>query len=326
MRPVWTKALALGLSCMLLLAPAAAMGASAGTTITPTSDGGVEILVPEVPTVAAGKPAPVLVIASYKTSTKRVLIGSRFKLTLEIDNATARKADNVVVSLQSGTSPASVAEAAAGGGSGGGITVVGSGNAKFLGTIKGSASDSVTFDVMVSPGTAAGTYTVPVIMAFEHNGERQEITQTIGIVVERDARFSMVLAELPDEVMAGETFDASFEVANTSGFALAAVSLSVEATDAVVADSNIFLGSFDAASSEAIDVQITAEKPGTLEVVLVVTYRDDFGKEKSFRSPYEVKVTDAPEEPAGEAEAPAEEDDGGNWFTDFLKALFGFGS
>lgn len=316
-----TKAIALGLACVLAWMPASALAATTTATISPTAASATDAAIPEI-AVPTPKPAPVLVIASYKTSTKRVLVGARFTLTLEIDNATARRAENVVVSLQSGAT-GGVAEATT---VGGGLSVVGSGNAKFLGTIKGSQSDSVSFDVMAGPGTAAGTYTVPVTIAFEYNGERQEVTQTIGIVVERDAQFSMVLSELPDESMIGETFDVSFEVANTSGFALSAVTLSVEATDAVVADDKLFLGSFDAAGSETIDVQVTPKKAGDLEVVLVVSYRDDFGRDRSFRAPYTVKVTAAPKD-TGESdtdvEPPASE---GNWFSEFFLALFGLGS
>ncbi len=317
-----TTAIALTLACLLAFAPASALAATA--TITPTADSATDIPVTD-PVISAPKPAPVLVVRSYKTSVKRVLVGSTFKLTLDIQNATSRRAENVVVSLQSGTSAAAAADTA---GTAGGLSVMGSGNAKFVGTIKGSKTQSVTFSVMAGPGTAAGTYNVPVVIAFEYNGERQEITQTIGIVVERDAAFSIVTAELPEESVVGETFDASFEIANTGGFALSAVTLSVEATGATITDGRVYLGTFDAAGSEAIDVQITPEKAGDLEVMLVVTYRDDFGKVKSFREPYQVSVTDQPKdaiEPGADAEADKPKSDQ-NPFVAFIMALLGLGA
>lgn len=315
-----TRKLALAVACVMAFAPVSAMAATSPTPIAPA------VAATPDPTMPTPKPAPVLVVRAYKTSMSRVLVGMRFNLTLDIQNATARRADNVVISLQSGTSAASAAEAAAS--TGGGLSVMGSGNAKFVGTIKGSQSQSVTFDVMAGPGTAAGTYNVPVIIAFEYNGERQEITQTIGIVVERDATFSVVTAELPKDGVVGVPFDASFELANTGGFALSAVTLSVEATGATVADGKVFLGTFEAAGSEAIDVQVTPEKAGTLEVVLVVSYRDDFGRTKTFSSPYKVTVTDQPKD-TGEP-APGTSGDKGekdkNPFVAFIMALFGLGS
>ncbi len=325
MRTEKTRTVALMLACLLAWAPASAL-ATTTATITPTADSqGPSPALGDPTASASPKPAPVLVVRSYETAPERVLVGSRFELTLDIENATARRAENVVVSLQSGTSAASADAAAA---TGGGLSVMGTGNAKFVGTIKGKQADSVSFDVMAGPGTAAGTYNVPIIIAFEYNGERQEITQTIGIVVERDAAFSVVTAEIPEEGVVGQTFDASFEIANTGGFALSAVTLSVEASTAAVVDGRVYLGTFDAAGSEAIDVQITPEKAGTLEVVLVVTYRDDFGKIKKFQTPYEVKVAEQPKdtgEPGPDAAGDKPKSDK-NPFVAFVMALFGLGS
>jgi hypothetical protein len=313
------KTIALVLTCVLALAPASAMAA----TVVPTADPAAAPIVTD-PTLATPKPAPVLVVRSYDVSTDRVLVGTRFKLTLDIENATARRAENVLVSLQSGSSAAAPDAA----GSSGGLSVMGSGNGKFVGTIRGSNTESVTFDVMVGPGTAAGTYNVPVIIGFEYNGERQEITQTIGIVVERDAAFSVVTAELPTESVVGETFDASFEIANTGGFALSAVTLSVEASGTTIVDGRVYLGAFDAAGSETIDVQVTPENAGTLEVALVVTYRDDFGKVKTYRQPYQVKVTEQPKqdgEPGPETTGDKPKGDR-NPFVAFIMAFLGLGA
>lgn len=316
--PPRTAALVLALA--LAVTPASALAAT--TTMTPTADSAVQTPSAD-PVIATPKPAPVLVVSSYETSVERVLVGTRFKLTLDIKNATARRAENVVVSLQGGTSSAAAPDAAA---STGGLSVMGSGNTKFVGTIKGTSTGSVTFEVMAGPGAAAGTYNVPVVIAFEYNGERQEVTQSIGILVERDAAFSVITAEVPETGVVGESFDASFEIANTGGFALSAVTLSVEASNADVVDGKVFLGTFDAAGSEAIDVQITPEKAGELEIVLVVTYRDDLGRETSFRTPYTMTVESQPKET--DEPGPSTDDRSGdtNPFVAFIMALLGLGS
>jgi len=62
--------------------------------------------------------------------------------------------------------------------------------------------------------------------------------------------------------------------------------------------------------------------------VLVATYRDDFGREKAYRSTYKVVVQGEPKPSAdqtdtGASEKPAEE---GNWLSRLLKSLFGLGS
>lgn len=277
-----------------------------------------------VPTTPAPTPPPVIVVRSYATAPQRVLVGSAFDLTIVVYNATGRRADNAVVSLGA----AAAIGAAAGATPAGGLTVLGSGNAKYLGTLKGQREAAVSFQVMAGPGTPAGALAVPVTISFEHEGTRQNVEYSIGLLVERDAALSLVTAELPETVMQGETFDASFEVGNASGFALAGVTLSVEASGAVVTDGSLFLGSMEAAATEGLDVTITPERSGPLEVAMVVTYRDDFGRMQTFRESRTVQVEAVPEQTSAGPDDAMPEDDGEsqNWFVRFVKSLFGLGS
>lgn len=287
------------------IAAASAAAAAAGTpvAVTPT-------------------PAPVVIVKSYATDPSRVTVGTEFDLTLTLYNATARRADNVVVSLGQSTAAAAAGTTAAGG-----LTVLGTGNAKYVGLLKGKTESTVTFRVIAAPGTAPGAITVPVTVSFEHQEARQEVAYTLGILVERDAVLSLVTAELPTSAVPGESFGASFEVANAGSYALSGVTLRVEASGADVTDGTYFLGSMDAATTESLDVSITPQEPGELEIAFVVSYRDDFGRPQEFRETRVVTVEENPEpEPgAGGAEAP-EADTGDNWFIAFIKALFGLGS
>lgn len=319
--PLPARTVAAALVAAMLLACGTAYGTTPVTALmTPVA---TDTVLP-VDMAAPARPAPVLVVRSYKTSVERVLVGSRFTLTLAIHNATARKAENVVVSLAA--SPAAGGEALAGSG---GLTVLGTGNAKYAGTVKGGATSNVAFDVMAGPGTSPGAYAIPVTVSFEYNGERQEVGYTVGVVVERDASFAVVTAEYPKTARPKEPFDASFEVANTGGFAVNGVTLSVESSSATVADGSLYLGTFDAAGAEAIDVSVTPEKAGPLELTLVVSYRDDFGRARTYRQTYKVQVEEVSGTDAGAPggpEAPAADKEGPGGFVGFILALLGLGS
>jgi len=277
---------------------------------------------PVDPTVPA-TPAPVLVVTSYTTSADRITPGSAFDLTLTVYNATSRRADNVVVVLGATGAGGDTAAAA---GLSGGLTVLETGNAKYIGSLKGQREDTVAFRVIAGPGTPPGTVNVPVTVSFEHAGARQEVAYTIGLLIEREAAISLVSAEVPESAIVGEPLEVSFEVANAGAFALSGASLSVEASGAVVTEGSIFLGSIDAATTEIIDATVTPESPGALEIAVILTYRDDFGREQTFRATRTVTVEDQPE--IGPDEAPEEDgadDEEGNWFVRFFKALFGLG-
>lgn len=274
-----------------------------------------------VDTPIASTPAPVIMVTSYSTSVDRITPGTIFDLALTLHNATYRRADNVVVVLGS---TGGTADAASAGGAGG-LTVLETGNAKYVGALRGEREVSVSFRVIASPGTPPGALNIPITASFEHGGTRQEVSYTVGLLIEREPALSLVTAELPESVVAGEPFMASFELANASGFALSGVALSVESTAAAVSDGTIFLGSMETATTEIIDATITAEQTGDLEVAVILTYRDDFGKQQEFRETRTVTVTAQPEtteELPGEMD---DETDDGSWLTRFFKALFGLG-
>lgn len=303
-----------------LVAPVGAYADVATETPLPTdgaTSGGTPL---PIGTPVASTPAPVIVVTSYSTSVDRIIAGAAFDLELTLDNATNRRADNVVVVLGSAGGAGEVGAALAGG-----LTVLETGNAKYVGTLKGQREVSVSFRVIASPGTTPGAMNVPVTVSFEHGGTRQDVGYTVGLLIEREPALSLVTAETPDSAVTGESFPVSFELANASGFALSGVTLSVEASGGVVADGTVFLGSMDAATTEIIDATVTAEKAGDLEVAVVLTYRDDFGRQQTFRETRTITVADQPEitdEVPGE---PADDPDEGNWFTRFFKALFGLG-
>lgn len=299
----------------LAIAPVAAYAEDDGSDTDAT--GSTPLTPVSAPVAATPNPAPVIVVRSYTTSAQRLVIGSAFDLSVSVYNATSRRADNVVVSLGAASATATGANTNA-------LTVLGTGNAKFLGALKGQSEAAVTFGVIAGPSTTPGALSVPVTVSFEHQGLRQEVTYYIGLLLERDAALSLVTAQLPESAVVGETFDASFEVANASAFALSGVTLSVEASGAQVTDESIFLGSFDAAGSEGIDVTITPKNAGPLDVSVVVTYRDDYGRVQTFKQTRQVRVETAPEI-APEEQGAAEQVKADNWFVKLIKSIFGLG-
>lgn|GEM_PF-1582485 len=313
--------------CGALVAPAALAAVPALAASTPASVMAAAAAAQATPAAAvetpALKPAPVLVVSSYKTTKDRLLVGSAFTLTLNVRNETARRAENVVVSLASASS-AGTGEAGA---AAGGLTVLGTGNAKYLGQLRGKTTEAVSFKAVAGPGTPPGATTVPVTISFEYDGERHDLAYTIGLVFDRAAGLTVSAAEIPKTARVGKSFDASFELANSGSFTVPGMSMSVETTGGTVADANLFVGAFEAAAAETIDVSITPKKAGPMQVVLVAKYHDDFGRDKVYRSVHTVNVQGEPKATGDSTKTDTKEaKQDGNWLTRFFKALFGMGA
>lgn len=272
--------------------------------------------IPAEPVAASPQPIPLLVVRSFETNPRRVVAGQPFDLILEIHNATNRQAENILVSVGGGAA----AEA------GGGLAILGTGNAKPVSRLRGNRQVDVSFDVVTTPGTTAGALTAPVNVSFEFEGQRHEVAYTIGLIVERLPVFSLVAAEVPSNVMAGESFTASFELANVSGFALRSAKLSVEATGATVTEGSLFIGGFEDEMTESLESTIMTQEPGEVEVVLVLEYRDELGALQSWRETRTV-IVEEPVTPGDGGEAPAADAEQADehWLVAFFKSLFGLG-
>ena len=264
-------------------------------------------------------PDPVIIIQQVATTPQNVTVGSTFTLTLSLKNATKRTAENVYVALGQATGAAS----AAGGSSG--LVVVGTGNVQFVGTLNSNATSKVTFQITADPSGAAGTYSIPVTVSYEYGGSRASLEQMIGLVLNRDATFSVVTAEVPEGAMIGEPFDVTIEAANQSRFTVGSVALSLEASGAEIVDDTVQVGSLEAGASDFLDATVTPRESGVLELVFVVSYRDDLDQPKEYRETFKVVVADlaeAPEEPGEGAEEPEEER---GFFERFFLSLLGLG-
>lgn len=316
------KALASALALIALFAPVAAH-ASVPATVSATGDAFVYPSDTIDPTLPPPTPDPVIVVRRYQTTPERLLVGDVFTLELELYNATTRTAKNTYVAL--GASAETPMEGAAAT-TGSGLVVIGTSNVRFLGTLPGKDSDTVTFKLLADPRGGPGVYSLPVTVSYEHNGVRANFSQTIGLVLNRDASFAVVSSQVPESGVVGEPFKVSIEAANQGLFAVGGVTLSLESTGATLADAFVQIGSMEAGASEFIDATVTPTGSGPIDLYFVVRYRDDLNQPKEFRTMYTVDVS---AEPVPENGLPADGDttprEGPGGFLGLLLALLGLG-
>jgi hypothetical protein len=276
---------------VLALAAAFVSPALAGAAVTPA----------ETP-VPAATPAPVLLVRSYGTEPDDVLLGERFTLSLTIRNATKIRAKDVVVSL--GATSAGSGEA---GGAAGGAELVSldSSDMRFLGDIKGGGALSVSFNLITSPGAAAGVLSLPVNISSDVNGVRETSSQKIGLRLNRTATLEEQAPDFPKTAIEGEEIPITADILNSSSFAVPGVVLSVEGKGFDVSGTPVRAGKIEAGESGTVEAKVTPTMSGDTTLTIVVAYRDDFGQTREVRFAHGLKVEKAQTAPPeGEVAAP----------------------
>jgi hypothetical protein len=278
--------------------------------------------------VTTPTPAPadaVLVISSYATSPAEVTVGSRFSLSLTLTNMTSRRADEVAVSLGEGAAAAEAGGESAGTGAaaaaGSDLVVLGTGNVKYIGTIKGKKAASVTFSLIVSPKASPGVYNVPVTISSLNSGEVRSSTQTIGVLVRRNPIFEIGDTTIPRAAPAGQPFEATAEIVNDSGFAVRGIVYTIEGDKFDIGKGRTAVGTLETGDSESVTAQCTPRVSGDATLTIVIAYRDDFNEVRTIRRDYPVKVEEASSEPTAPP-APSEESTGSKSIFEQIGSFF----
>ncbi len=264
----------------LALATTLVTPALAGAAATPAAG-------PAEAPAAAPAPAPVLLVKSYATTPGDVLLGERFTLSLTIRNATKVRAKDVVVALG-----ATAAGAGGDGASGGGAELVSldSSDMRFVGDIKGGGVVSVTFNLITSPGAAAGVLSLPVNISSDVNGQRESTSQKIGLKLNRTATFEEQAPEFPKTAVEGEELGLTVDVQNTSSFAVPGVSLRFEGDGFEIVGAPAQVGKIEPNDTGTLEAKVTPKVAGDATLTVVATYRDDFGQQREVRFAHKLKV------------------------------------
>jgi len=275
------RILAAGL--VLALATTLVTPALAGAAATPAAG-------PADTPAAAPTPAPVLLVRSYATTPGDVLLGERFTLSLTIRNATKQRAKDVVVALGA----TSAGGDGATGGGGAELVSLDSSDMRFVGDIKGGGAVSVSFNLITSPGAAAGVLSLPVNISSDVNGQRESSSQKIGLKLNRTASFEEQAPDFPKTAIVGEELALSVDVQNTSSFAVPGVSLRFEGDGFGIEGAPAQIGKIEPNDTGTLEAKVTPKVAGDATLTVVATYRDDFGQHREVRFAHKIKVEKPP--------------------------------
>ena len=254
------------------------------TSITPiTISNTVEYVPP--PPATPPEPAPtiptdfILRDASYGSET--IYAGEPFTLTVTILATNGSSAvNNVSVSF----SPPEQ------------MTFVDGSSVVFVGTMQPGSTATVSANLMPNGNITEGSYIVNIIVeGFNSDGMRLSAPMMVSIPVLQPERFEIFNTMLPTFLTAGMDDGmgfASVTLVNKGQGAVSNVTVDVAGEGLFLSDGRQFIGNINGGAQSNADFMISASTPGHIAALVIVSYENVRGEQKTLEYPFDIDVVE----------------------------------
>ena len=267
---------------------------------------------------ATPSPRPQLLINNYQTDVEVLKPGTRFTLSIEVQNSGSAGAQRVSAILGGGTvsggSPGGTPGSGSGGGgvSGGGgsfdsFAPLESSNVQFIGDVGAGGSASFKQPLIVNAATKPGAY--PVKFSFTYTdakGSSYTDDQVITLLVYSPPLVEISFYRDPGPLFIGQPNLLPLQVVNLGRSNTVLGNMKVTATGAELSNNSILVGNLDVGNYFTLDANALPNQPGPLELTVTVDYVDDFNQPQTITQTLTVEVLDIPTPSPGEGGLPGE--------------------
>ena len=251
-------------------------------------------------------PRPQVIIRDYSIDVPELRPGTRFTLSLELDNAGGSEARRITMIMGGGTrtggndSNKTPSENGSGGLSGAGgdfssFAPIGSANVKFIGDLTEGKSLIATQELIVNGGTKPGAY--PIKFSFVYNDDKGASftdDQVVTLLVVLPPMLDISFYRIPDPLFAGQPASLPIQIVNLDRNSIILSRMEVTSDGAHLENASALIGYLDPGGYFTLDPMIFPEGPGLLMVTVKVDYLDDFSQMQSILKQFEFEVGEAP--------------------------------
>lgn len=266
-----------------------AVGVAATTTPTPT---------PTATATAAPRLRPQLIVTDYETSAPQLQPGMNFTLTFSVQNQGNAAAQRVTMIVGGGTAsggdiggtpvPGGVSGA---GGEFSKFAPVGASNVQTLGNLAMGGNLEATMRFIVNAATDPGAYPVKVSFVYEDaQGGTYVDDQVVTLLVVRRPSVRMSFYAPPPPFFAGEPASLPLQVVNVGNKSAVLGSFTVSAEGATVENGTVFVGNLEPGGFYPLDAMLFPGAEGPLDLLVVISYTDDFGQAQSITETLTIDV------------------------------------
>jgi hypothetical protein len=311
--------------------PAAPPRPGAFNTATPTPT-----LTPIPPT------RPQLVITGYQTDIETLQPGNQFTLSVDVTNKGNATALQVSMIIGGGSSSSGGAGTPEPGGVSGGsadlgtFAPVGSSNVQFLGDVTAGSSLQASAALIVNTNTNPGAYPLKISFTYlDNKGIVYTDDQVVTLLVYSVPQIDVNFYRPPDPLFVGQPGILPMQVVNIGRKAVVLGTMEITSPTADLTNNEALIGPLDVGGYYTLDVNAVPQQAGTMDLLITISYTDDFSQPGVITDTLTVEVMDAMQvEPMpGEGgmnggEMPQEAAPETFWqkVTRFVKGLFGLDS
>jgi hypothetical protein len=224
---------------------------------------------------------PQLIVERYETLPDFIAPGDTFTLTLDLANVGGGDAQRVTLAL-GGEGGASLAP----------FIPLKSGNVIFIDSVAPGETVLLQRQLIIDGSADTKAYNLPIELAYDDpRASRHTDTQRLSLIVRKRPELQASFYRQPDRVMVGAPSSLSLEVINVGRSAVNVVEIAPSSPGMeVTLEGMPFVGPLDAGGSAPIDLRVVPQEDGAQDLVLAVTYRDDFNQEQVITKTLSVDV------------------------------------
>jgi uncharacterized repeat protein (TIGR01451 family) len=285
------------------------------------------------------QPQPLLLLSQYTTSEEVLQPGSRFVLSLMVQNAGAAEARAAMLTFGTVESSDSGDSSTGGGGGSQSSTTpsatfapLGTAGLVYIGDIAADSATEVSQEFLITGGVKTGIYNLPVTLQYTlADGTARQSTLNISLVVIVPPRLRISLSQpLPESPSTGEPFPVLLELINEGSSDLSLTVASVSADNAeVIEGAETRLERLKSEDDTRLSALIMPQEEGLVEITVSIDYLNDLNQLESIVRTYSVTAVMPPpplEEPVDYGPIIEEPEPETDWFGQLLMALLGLGS
>ncbi len=239
---------------------------------------------------------PQLIIEEYSTVPDFVAPGDAFTLTLRVNNVGGGEAQRLTLAL-GGEGGASLAP----------FIPLKSGNVIFVPAIPQGESVQVSRRLLVDGSAETKAYNLPIELAYDDpRAARHTDVQRLSLIVRKRPELQVSFYRQPEMLAVGMPGQVALELINVGRSAVNITEIAPTSPQMDVEVAGLpFVGPLDSGGSAPLDLSVTPQEDGEVELLLSIGYRDDFNQVQTLTQTLTLDVGGGPGGAPGMPGSPA---------------------